>query len=338
MFGSKPRPPIVCLVAGALLSTAHVPALAADAGAPPSPRPLQVPAALRRRLPRIEASGLAWSAALHRYLVVIDDTIDETKHERRAPILLTLDSDGRLDEQPLVIADLEALDDAESICAAGRVAAAERFLVLTSHAPNRHGRLRSARRQLVELRLEGGRLRAAARVDLTAGPGSVPMALGGLGIAAPRGIDAEAVAWRDGAVYVGLKTPLDAQGAALLLRLGSWDEVFAPGGLPTGAVRVARRVSLRSGGAAEGFADLVFDARGGMLLAANAPKGEPTDGGGALWSVPADGATPSAARRLAQFPGLRPEGVAWAPDQRGVVVLFDRGDAEPWWVTWPLPN
>lgn len=306
------------------------------ASKPPAPTPLSVPEALRRRFPRIEASGLAWAPSLDRYLVVIDDTIDDKEDERRAPVLLTLGRAGRFDDRPLQIDGLDELDDAESICAAGRIGAAERFFLLTSHAPNRRGRVRASRRQLVDLRVERGRLRSAATVDLSEGDGGIPALLARMGITAPH-FDAEAIAWHGGALHVGLKAPLDGSGSALLVRLGEPDRVFASSRLPTGLASIGRRARLTVGSdgapVSEGFSDVVFRADGSALAAANAPKGGPADGGGALWSIPA--AAHAKPQLLAQFPGLKPEGLSPTPDASAFVVVFDRGDAAPWWTTWP---
>jgi hypothetical protein len=325
LFGALPA----AIVVGASLRASRAAATPAAAG--PAPTPLHVPEALRRRVSRVEASGLAWAPVLDRYLVAIDDTIDGDDRDRRAPFLVTLDRQGRFDEAPLEIAGLDHLDDAESICAAGP----DRFFLLTSHSPNRKGRVRASRRQLVDLRLERGKLRAAARVDLAAGDGGLPALLARAGVPTPHGIDAEAIAFHGGALHVGLKAPLDGRGAALLVRLGDPARVFSAGALPTALATIARRVRLPGGPmgtVGEGLSDVVFRDDGGLFATANAPKDGVADGGGALWSLPAD--AHAAPTLLARFPGLKPEGLARTPDGPALVVLFDRGDAEPWWTTW----
>lgn len=301
------------------------------------PRDLVVPPTLRARLPKLEASGLAWSTALDRYLVVIDDTVDDDDGDKRAPIVLTLDRTGRFDERPMPLQGVEHLDDAEALCAAGP----SRFFLLTSHAPNKKGRVRPARRQLLDLRLQAGQLRVTGRVDLAEGPGGIPAVLSEARIKAPRGIDAEAVAFRDGAIWVGLKAPVDGNGHAILVNLGPPDRVFARDRLDAGAASVAARLRLTVAGPAgapvpQGISDLVYDRDGTLYATANAPKGGPDDGGGSLWlSRPQPGAPPP--QCLARFPGLRPEGLCPTPQGRALMVMFDRGDAAPSWSTWPLP-
>jgi hypothetical protein len=73
-----------------------------------------------------------------------------------------------------------------------------------------------------------------------------------------------------------------------------------------------------------------------LLLAANVPKGAPTDGGGAIFLAKAPiGAAPVI--ELHRFAGLRPEGLARAPGNGGLVVVFDTNRAKPRWVELPWP-
>jgi hypothetical protein len=323
-----------------------VPGLAnAGRSAAPTPKPLKIPPRLRRRFPRVGASGLAWAPPLDRYLVVTDDATDDDEADRRAPVVLTMDRDGRFDDEPLTIDGVERLDGAESICCAGRHHT-DRFFLLTSHAANPKGQLRPSRRQLLDLRLEIStapkrvvRLRAAGRVDLADGDGGLPALLAKSGVAAPQGFQAEAIASFSGALHVGLNAPLDRQGAALLVQLGDPDHVFAGPKLSPGLAQLSRRTRLAvdagPSGVPQGFSDVVFSGEGVLYATASAPKGAPSDGGGALWSIAPAGRDPKP-RLLGRFPGLKPEGLSPTPDGLALAVVFDRGGAAPWWTTWPI--
>jgi hypothetical protein len=310
------------------------------AGPPPTPRAAQIPAALRAHAPQLEMSGLAWSATLDRYLVVVDDSVDLTANARHAPFVLALARSGKVDEETVPVAGVDEIDDAESLTAGPN----DTFYLLTSHAPNRQGKLTKPRRQLLLLKLEQRRLRVMGNVDLLHGKGDVSHQLEtvGLGDAA---VDLEAITYRDGALYIGMKAPLLLDDSAGIFRLENLDEVFAAGKVPKHTLSLWGQVKLAVppagagagvGAVGEGIADLSFGPDGALYLCANAPKGRLPDGGGGLWRI----ATPKGGRMEAtlvrRFPGLKPEGVTVAPDSRALTLVFDRDRRDPLWMTWPL--
>jgi hypothetical protein len=285
----------------------------------------------------MEMSGLAWAGALDRYLVVVDDSIDLVEDARHAPFVLALAPGGKVDADIVPIVGVEEIDDAESLTAGPD----NTFYLLTSHAPNRQGKLAKARRQLLALKLEGRKLRVTGAVDLLHGKGDILKQLEKDGIA-ETAVDLEAVAYRDGALYVGMKAPLLPDGAAGIFRIERLDEAFARGKLPKhsaslwGTVRLA--VPSLAGGATvgEGIADLVFAPDGAIYLCANAPKGSPHDGGGGFWRIAAPAGGRMEAALVRRFPGLKPEGVTVAPDGKTLTLVFDRDRRDPLWMTWPL--
>lgn len=296
--------------------------------AAPTPREVAVPPALLEVTSPPELSGIAWSAALDRYLVVSDDTGVRGRGGRHAPMVLALDASGRgLDPAPIPIAGIDALKDAEAICAGPDGT----FFLLTSHSPSNEGKTGRARRQLLHLALRGRGLAALGALDLTA-PGGASALLAVAGLDPGGQLDLEAVAYHAGALYVGLKSPLAADGRAVILRLADPMGAARAGRVPPGALTRFAAVPLCVEQAGrrvcEGFSDLLFLQDGSLVAAANAPKGGPSDGGGAVWWLPAPpaGASP---RVLARFPGLKPEGIALAPDGRRLAVVFDRGAEQP---------
>jgi hypothetical protein len=303
------------------------------------PKAVEVPAALRARVPMLELSGLVWAPALDRYLVVVDDSVDDETGARHAPFALALDRAGRLDADPVPIDGVDEVDDAEALAAGPEGT----FFLLTSHAPNRRGRLARARRQLLELRLEGRRLRVRGGLDLLHGHGDVLRRLEKLGFPLGTPVDLEALAFHDGALYIGLKSPLLTDGSAIILRLDRPAEAFALGALPRKSLSFWAEVKLAvpAAGAAganvpQGLAELLFTPDGALYLCGNAPKHAAPDGGGALWRVshPHEGRLEAALVR--RFVGLKPEGLAVAPGGRALTVVFDRDVRDPLWFTWPL--
>lgn len=311
-----------------------LPVLLALAAAP-ALRPVLVPPALLAVTSPPEPSGLVWSPGLGRYLVVSDDTGLDRRGARHAPLLLAMDAEGRLDEAPVPITGIDALDDAEAICAGP----GDTLFVATSHSPNHAGRTPRARRQLLHARVEGRSLAVIGRLDLTAAGGPASL-LGVAGLPADGPLDVEALAYRDGALLVGLKSPLSAGGGAIVVRLAGAAEAAGRGSIPAGALTPWAELPLcvegRHGRACQGLADLLFLDDGSLVAAANAPKGGPGDGGGAVWWIPAPAGS-AAPRLLQRFEGHKPEGLARAPGRPELVVVLDGDRRGPLWTTIPLP-
>ncbi len=297
-------------------------------------RPLVVPPPLAARNATLEVSGIVWAAPLQRYLVVSDDT--GKGKENHAPWVFAVSKDGAFDVEPLVIAGVKSLNDAEALCAGPDGT----FFLTTSHSPNKKGKTKDPRRQLLWLALEGRGLRVLGQVDLgtarTAKGGDfLEIVSGGSALPAGAFLDIEGLAFRDGSLWIGLKSPQTAQGHAVLLRFDAPTEALRRGAIPDGAVVRAKTFPLAGAEVAQGIADLFFLPDGGLLLAANAPKGGPEDGGGALYLLRAGAQAP---QLLERFKGLKPEGVTLAHDGASLVVAFDNGTGAPSWTNVPLPK
>ncbi len=310
-------------------------AIASLLAAGPTPREIAVPPALAAVTSAPELSGAVWSAALDRYLVVSDDTGLPERGTAHAPMLLGLGRDGRLDDAPIPIVGIEALNDPEAICRGP----GETFFLVTSHSPNREGKTHRARRQLLHLERRGRSLAVLGRLDLTAVPGEHSL-LEAAGLDPHGRLDIEAIAYRDGSLFVGLRSPLTASGAAVVLRLADAVGALRSGRVPEGAlsrwVELPLCLDRGAGRVCQGLSDMLFLEDGSLLVAANAPRGT-DDGGGAIWWIP-EPARPGAPRLVQRFPGLKPEGLALAPGAQQVVVVFDRDRKPPLWTELPVPG
>jgi hypothetical protein len=308
-----------CLAAVFLLAS---PGWAAE----PEPRSLLVPPELAAVTTIPEPSGIVWSALRKRYLVVTDDSglPDEgTNHE---PLLLGLSEAGAFDKTPIPIRGVKRINDAESICAGPDGS----YFLITSHSPNRKGKTGAARRQLLQLKESKGGLEVVAGIDLTKikHDGSL-LALAGLPTEGR--LDIEAVAFRDGALFVGFKSPLTDKGEAVILRLPNAVATMQAGKLRASGVERFAAVPLCL---SEKPADKVC--QGISDLSANSPKGGPPDHGGALWHLPVP-VGKAAPVRLHRFSGLKPEGVTLSPSGRTLKVVFDCDQKTPKWTEVPLP-
>jgi hypothetical protein len=295
---------------------------------------IQVPVRLAQRSETLEPSGVVWAAKLDRFLVVSDDTGNSRDHHQ--PWVLAMSRAGAFDDAPVPLVGLEALNDAESICAGPDGL----FFLITSHSLNKRGLDRKARDLLLLLGLEGRALRVLGRVDLTSdgdgdgdGRGAL-LALAGLPVNG--GLDIEAVTYRQGALLIGLKAPLTTRDGAVVLRLAAPVEALRAGRVTPGAL--TRQYELALHGAArgipEGIADLTSLPDGRMAVLGNSPKGRAQDDGGSLyWFQPETGAVTF----VHQWMGLHPEGVTLSETGRELVIVFDANRDPPRWTRWPLP-
>jgi hypothetical protein len=301
----------------------------------PEPRIITVPPELGAATSNPELSGVVWSPAFRRYLLVSDDSGLRDQGTNHEPILLAMGPDGALDKTLIPIRGVKKINDPESICAGPDGT----LFVVTSHSPNREGRTSAPRRQLLQLKPDKGAVRVLASLDLTniKGNGSL-LAL--VGLPDDGRLDIEAVTFHDDALFIGFKSPLTNQAQAVVARISKPLAALRAGRLEAKAVERFLALPLcvdeKGQRICQGVSDMTFLPDGSLVLTANAPKGGPKDHGGALWHVPkpVDKATPVMLRR---FPGLKPEGVTLAANGRALVVVFDTDTTIPKWLELPLP-
>jgi hypothetical protein len=295
--------------------------------ATPVPESLSVPAALTAKTCTPELSGIAWVPALGRYLVVSDDTGQLDTPTWHAPWLFTVDEKGAFDASYRVIEGIEALDDGESLTPGPNGT----WFLTTSHVMTPGKKAKPARRQLLWLDVDAKAVKVKGRFDLTT------LDPEKLAFEGADELDIEAIAFRDGALFVGMKAPLDAQGRATILRVEKIVEAFA--GKPVAASVWAKPLlevpDAKGTLVPQGVTDLLFLADGRVVLAANAPKSGKADGGGALWLLEKPDAKPVLLHRFDK--GLKPEGLTLTPDGKRLVVVFDRGQDGAQWAQLSVP-
>ncbi|MBC8070751.1 MAG: HlyD family efflux transporter periplasmic adaptor subunit, partial [Deltaproteobacteria bacterium] len=296
-----------------------------------------VPASLQART-RFEPSGLVWVSALERYVIVSDDT-GQADADDHAPWLFTMDTQGHIDEQPLVVDGIDALNDVESIAAAPDGG----LYVFSSQSHSRKGKRPRHRQQLVRVGFDGGRPRASAVVvfaELLDDAGAER--LRPLGISSTAELEIEGLTTTAaGGLLLGLKAPAASSGNALVWHMADPEAMFASGGLQGAGLTLWAEIPLQVQADGKtsraGIAELLELADGSLLVAATAnTAADPAQQDGALFLVGgrehAD--VPS---RVHTFPGLKPEGLALAADGRNVIVVFDLGTRTPLWMELPWP-
>ncbi len=296
-----------------------------------TPSPIDVPAALAAST-RVEASGLVWVQALDRYIVVSDETgLEKAAHP---PWLFAMSRRGVVDPEPITVENVSQLDDIESVT----VGDGNTLWIAASNSVSEKGNRPKAREQLIRLEGVNGGFRAAGNVRLAelldAAPATTRTALG---LTDTRALDIEAIAWRAGALYLGLKAPLD-NGRAIIWRVAAPDRLLA-GDLAGAGIAiwgtVAVGVELDGRPVPGGFSDLAFVSDTTLLatVTASAAGEKPT---GALYTLARTG-TDLRATFIEAFPGLRPEGVALSPDAGRIMIVFDRGSEPPLFLERDLP-
>lgn len=304
-----------------------LPATGAPAPVSAVPELIDVPSAIVATS-RFEASGLVWVASLDRYVVVSDETGVDGAHP---PWLFTMSRRGVVDPEPLVVEDAKQLDDIESVTAADHDA----LYLLASQSISERGNRPKAREELMHVVPERGSYRVDHHVALAQLLDDAPPAtLAALGLTDTKQLDIEGMAWRDGALYLGLKAPVDERGRAVIWRVGAPDKLLAGDLAGANLARwgsVALPLEVDGHPAPGGIADLLFLSDTSMLVGATPSGISGKHHDGAVYTVTraGDALTASLVR---SFHDLRPEGLARVPDSTQIAVVFDRGRDAPMWI------
>ena len=300
-------------------------------------KPLLIPESLVKRS-RFEPSGVLWQAELLRYIVVSDDTGRESEREH-LPWLFTMDTEGRVDADPLPLSGVDELNDLESVASDGDGS----IYLLSSQSYSSKGNRRRSRTAFLRVDARGrsfavtGELHIAEALDAAAASLRTRLGLE----AGTRDLEIEGLAIRGGAAYFGLKAPLDSAGNAMIWRLPNLDDAFDGGRFDPERLEVWARVPLRAqaggGEVSAGIADLLFLPNGTLLIAATPAAGDIPGESGCIVHVAEPQAGLLAPRVVRVFNGQRPEGLSIAPAPGRFLVVFDAGDAQPSWMElrWP---
>ncbi|CAN98009.1 hypothetical protein predicted by Glimmer/Critica [Sorangium cellulosum So ce56] len=321
------------------------------AGAVASQSPMKVPPTLASRT-RFEPSGVLARPGESRYLLVSDDTGHEQNNEG-APWLFAMSPGGAVAADPVPVSGVDELSDVEGIAAGD----AGEIYLLSSQSYSKKGKRKSERTALLRLRQDGQGFRVDGGIHLAEVLDADPTRAAALGLPdGTRALDIEGLAFRQGALYLGLKAPLDAQGNAMIWRIGSPSALF--GGLPgeqrAAAVEAASakkkhritaeaarfdaaRVSLWARARVDvevagkptpgGISELVFMPDGALAITST-PSTADGDAG-ALWRVDRPEGGVLSPRLVQRFPGLKPEGITPSLTPGSLTIVFDAGSGTP---------
>ncbi|KYF84792.1 hypothetical protein BE17_05095 [Sorangium cellulosum] len=289
---------------------------------------MAVPAALRQRS-RFEPSGVLPRPGEARYLVVSDDTGQKDADDEGVPWLFAMSAAGAVDPEPVPVTGVAELVDIESIAAGD----GDDVYLLSSQGYSAKGKRKKARTALLRLRPEGRGFRADASVHLAELlDAASPAVLAGLGLpGGTRPLEIEGMAYRDGALYFGLKAPLDAQGNALVWKLDAPRALFESKRLDVARLELWARarldVELDGAPTPGGISDLCFLPDGSLAIASTPSTAD--GAAGALFHVLRPEAGVLSPRLLRRFPGQKPEGISLSLSPGNMIVVFDAGADEP---------
>jgi len=321
------------------ISAAPTPTLTPPVAPPAnnSPAPLALPPALAART-RFEPSAIVWLPARDRFVIASDDTGHDQLNEH-APWLFTMDAEGHVDPEPLVVADVASFSDLEAL-APGPDGT---LYLLASQSRSRKGKRPAARQLFARVAIDATGARLLASTSLADQLGADRKLLTTLGLGSTANLDLEGMTpTAAGGLLLGLKEPLDAADHAAIWHLPR-PEILLAGGTASDAGLTrwgSVPLTVLADGATRnaGISDLLELPDGSLLVAATAAGPEPNSQDGALWHVTGRDrlATPT---RLRSFPGLKPEGIALRHDGAALVVVFDTGVAPGLWMElpWPAP-
>lgn len=305
------------------------------------PRVMTVPPSLARRT-RFEPSGILGQPNEGRYLLVSDDTGIKDDASEGRPWLFAMNTAGAVAPEPIVIDGAASIDDLESITAGD----AGEIYVLSSQSYSRKGHRKRARTALLRLRPDGGHYRVDGSVHLAEMLEAAPARAAALGLASGlRDLDIEGMTFHGGALYLGLKAPLDANGDAMIWKIPSPKALFVAPSSGTSTLEASgialwahARVDVELDGkiAAGGISELLFVDPDSLVLTSTPSKEERA--AGALWRVDHVSSGGALSPRLVRrFPGWKPEGLSPSLSGANLLVVFDTGNSTPYFLETPWP-
>jgi multidrug resistance efflux pump len=315
---------------------------------PRAERPIQemeVPSSLRQ-LTRFEPSGLIWRDDLSRYVIVSDDT-GHKGARNKTPWLFSMSLNGSVDPQPLPVEGVKAFNDLEGLTATE----SDDLYVLASQSYSRHGKRPKSRTLFARLKRSDFGYEAEQRVYLAktleeAGPET----MNSLGLSgSTEKLEIEGISYKDGALFLGLKSPLDAEGRAMIWRIGQPDRLFDEASVEHAEFSLWARVKLTAKVGRDtvpgGISELLFLPNGTLVITSTPSMDTVESETGRLWWTELDRAD---ARSESvgvlsvdlhrSFDGLKPEGMSVSPTPGHLAIVFDTGEQNPSWVEIPWPQ
>lgn len=296
---------------------------------------IKIPDALQAET-RFEPSGIAIEDGGKNYLVVSDDT---GVGNDRLPLLFRMSPKGEVSRASVPIEGIDELTDLESIV----VSPAGETYVLSSQSRSKRGKRPKPRTAFLRLEREGDAYRVKQELHLAEyleGAGQEALKKLGLAKGSTDDFEIEGMAMRDGALYLGLKAPLDESGRAMIWKVASPKALLDGKSIEAAGLGLFAKVKLTIGESSPvegGIAELLFLKDGSLLVSATPSAGDVAVG--AIFRVKKpDEPGPLKPELVQAFPGRKPEGLSRSlSSPTGVVVVFDNGSRPGEYLELELP-
>lgn len=266
---------------------------------------------------RIEASGVLWNPASQSYLLISDETPGPT------PFVYEMNDDGRI-VAGISIHGAGEVDDMESISSDG-----EYFYIASSLSHNKKGALNKKRRKFLRLVWKDKSFEAKGIVDLhetlqgISSAGTTDREAGAFLSRAieNRSLDIEAHAVDNGALYLGIKTPLH-ENSTLILKVSDIDSLFSG---HAGDTTIWRKLRLTDPVTNKPtlLTDMLVEDNHITLLSVTQGPGRKTS---YLWR---QGPAPGRPSIILAFPDEKAEGLGLSAKGDSYMVVFDGGGSAP---------
>ncbi len=271
-----------------------------------------------RETQNIEASAALFLPDLDRFVVLSDD-IPNNK-----PLMLLMNDTGTITDE-ILINGLNTIDDMESI-AQGEDGS---IYIASSMSVNAKGNLKDARKLLIKVKRNGKEFSLEGKVDLyltlmNAAQKSKNANWSKFIIEAAdnESLDLEGMAFNDGALYLGFKSPLFLE-QAVILKISDIDDLFTNGTLTSGQISIWKMLRLAENktSAAERLTGLHF-VNDELFITSSGQSDQPKNKSGSVWR---SGKASSDVDLLAKFSNLKPEGISATAKDNSLLICFDQG-------------
>ncbi len=276
------------------------------------PSQIQVPSHLLQKLKSFEPSGSLYLEDLDRYLIASDDTT-----KKNDPWLFLMDSKGVVDESPVVIEGVQKMTDIESISQDENGL----LYILGSQSLNKNGKNLKERNLFLRAERIGRNIQVSDAIELR------PLLLKALLDSSESeilllrsqleaGLDIESHFIFSGQLYLGFKNPQTQEGQALIVNMGSVDNLFLHQSLEK--ITLSKQINFY---ALSGHPDLLSEILkvGDLLFLTTTSE----DSIGRLWSY---NLKSEELKIIENYENLRPEAVAYNSFKSELLIFFDQGD------------
>ena len=160
--------------------------------------------------------------------------------------------------------------------------------------------------------------------------------------AGTRNLEIEAMTYWQGALYLGLKAPLDEAGRAMIWKLESPDTFLQTGNIEDAQLSLWGSLALPARQEGQdvpaGLSELLFLPNGALLLTSTPSTGDGSRPTGFLSIAAEPTGGVMTAKTVRAFEGLKPEGMSLSANPGHIVLAFDKGSELPDWTELPWPK